>query len=165
MKLYLFILSLFICLSIHAQINTAFSFGIVANNEASTYSNPILVSGKNCIQLTNGISKYVNYNTGTFDPECTVSLDYNSLLFEVFPNPVTDLTYLKNKINHGIDNNILYKITIVNEIGHFIKLFQVSGSQMMGQGYQMDLSNLIAGVYYIQLNSNQFVKSFKIIKN
>ena len=44
----------------NAQLTLAYSIGVVgADFKTSTYSNPLSINGKNCIIVTNGISKFI----------------------------------------------------------------------------------------------------------
>ena len=62
----------------------SYSIGGIGNfstkvSTSTTYSNPIILSGKQCYTVSNGIVKFLPINNGTFFASCEVNLDYIKL--------------------------------------------------------------------------------------
>ena len=69
--------------------------------------------------------------------------------FEIYPNPVDDVLYIKS------DNNIK-EVNIYNIVG--IKVVTVSGQQ---SAISVDMSGLSSGVYFVEVDG----KTFRVIRN
>jgi hypothetical protein len=69
--------------------------------------------------------------------------------FEIYPNPVDDVLYIKS------DNNIK-EVNIYNIVG--IKVATVSGQQ---SAISVDMSGLSSGVYFVEVDG----KTFRVIRN
>ena len=69
--------------------------------------------------------------------------------FEIYPNPVDDILYIKS------DNNIK-EVNIYNIVG--IKMATVSGQQ---SAISVDMSGLSSGVYFVEVDG----KTFRVIRN
>ena len=69
--------------------------------------------------------------------------------FEIYPNPVDDVLYIKS------DNNIK-DVNIYNIVG--IKVATVSGQQ---SAISVDMSGLSSGVYFVEVDG----KTFRVIRN
>jgi len=96
-------------------------------------------------------------NNGTFltsasiNPNCALSInDKELLLVEVFPNPFLDF------------------ITISSEIIDLeIQLFDVFGKKVIIDNVdnKIETSQLASGIYFLKVTSDDFISTFKIIKN
>lgn len=89
----------------------------------------------------------------------TISIDeiYKNISIEVFPNP-TDLN-----LNLIIDSDDVqkFRFTIIGVTG-----IENSKHSIFERTTSINMGNLISGTYFINIfDSNNFVKSFKIIKN
>ena len=87
--------------------------------------------------------------------ECTVARidDVYGSGISVFPNPTHNILIIES----GISDLGNIEITSLN--GQLIR-----NEEMEGASYQLDLSSLGSGVYFITIRSNDFVTTRKIIK-
>lgn len=88
----------------------------------------------------------------------TASASVDSALagsFSVYPNPATDVLNISNSINAEIN-----AITITDLNGRTVKQITANGSV----DSQINISDLNAGVYFVNINSNEGSLTKKIIK-
>ena len=84
--------------------------------------------------------------------EGTLSIsDVEASQFSVHPNPVSNLLYITTPLNN-------YKVSIYNIQGQLINTFKQLGSQ------KIDYSTYSNGIYLMNLTSDTFSKTYKIIK-
>jgi hypothetical protein len=144
-----------------AQIRISYSIGVVgADFKTSTYSNPLSINGKNCIIVTNGISKFIVSDHGIFLNECAVNEDYIRLSIQVAPNPASSYTIIKFKNKLQADNNVT--LTLYGSSGRVINKFLTSQIQLL-QGYRLSTSELTEGVYFIQISSDKINQIFRLL--
>ena len=145
-----------------AQIRISYSIGVVgADFKTSTYSNPLSINGKNCIIVSNGISKFIVSDRGIFLNECAVNEDYIRFSIQVAPNPATNFTIVKFKNKLQVDDN--FTVSLFGSSGQLINKFPTSQLVLL-QGYRLSTSNLSEGVYFIQISSDKINQIFRIIK-
>ena len=146
-----------------AQMTIAYSIGVMGDNlKITTNSNPLNLSNSNCLQISNGISKYFQNNTGTFVNDCVVNLDYTKLSIQVGPNPFINTLTVTFKTK--IDNDMFFKVSIYNNTGQLVKIYNVL-QNLFYNGYKMQLIDLPVGIYILQINSSKVNEIFKILKN
>ena len=146
-----------------AQINTAYSMGVLGGDlKLSNSSNPLTLSMANCIQVSNGVTKFLTTNAGMFMNECVVDLNYSKISIQVMPNPFTDAVYVSFKSKIDKDNH--FKISVFNNVGQLVKTENVY-QDLFYTGYKVMLSNIPIGIYFIQINSSKVNEIFKIVKN
>ena len=144
-----------------AQISISYSIGVVgADFKTSTYSNPLSINGKNCIIVTNGISKFIVSDHGIFLNECAVNEDYIRLSIQVAPNPATNYTIIKFKNKLQANNNVT--LTLYGSNGRVMNKFPTSQIQLL-QGYRLSTSELTEGVYFIQISSDKINQIFRLL--
>ncbi|MDX9882986.1 MAG: T9SS type A sorting domain-containing protein [Prolixibacteraceae bacterium] len=112
------------------------------------YLDKVQVGRKDWITLTDIEKQYLD--TPTFLPELKSAKVNTGIAavkneFEVYPNPVSDVLFI-----HGMDENIRYKV------------FSQTGSLLLsGQGNQVKVSKLNAGMYILVTDDNNRVKFVK----
>ena len=116
----------------------------------------------NCIQVSNGVTKFLTTNAGMFINECVVDLNYSKISIQVLPNPFVDAVYVTFKTKIDKDNH--FKISVFNNMGQLVKIENVY-QDLFYTGYKVILSNLPIGIYFIQINSSKVNEIFKIVKN
>jgi len=147
----------------NAQITMAYSMGVIGGDlKLSNSSNPLTLSMANCIQVSNGVSKFLTTNAGMFINECVVDLNYSKISIQVLPNPFVDAVYVKFKSKIDKDNH--FKISVFNNVGQLVKTENVY-QDLFYTGYKVLLSNIPIGIYFIQISSSKVNEIFKIIKN
>lgn len=75
--------------------------------------------------------------------------------FKIFPNPTRSYVSIQNPLLIRD-----YRVKLFNNHGHLIKTKNCSGEL-----YNLDLSELNNGVYFLEIFTNNKVENFKIIKN
>lgn len=77
--------------------------------------------------------------------------NFSSSTFSVYPNPVKDVLNISNSMNAEINT-----VTVVDINGRTVKQF--------GSVSQINVSDLNAGVYFVNINSNEGSTTKKIVK-
>ena len=135
------------------------------NNEAlKVYKVPGMTSGENYFDLsdwqTGSGGEWQNWHVdnGTFvtsttvNPNCSDLLDIpenEKLVVNIYPNPFTD------------------KITIQSNALNTFKMFDITGKQIIvnSSSNRINTTSLDAGIYFLNVESNNASKTFKLIKN
>ena len=147
----------------NAQITMAYSMGVIGGDlKLSNSSNPLTLSMANCIQVSNGVSKFLTTNAGMFINECVVDLNYSKISIQVLPNPFVDAVYVKFKSKIDKDNH--FKISVFNNLGQLVKIENVN-QDLFYTGYKVVMSNIPSGIYFMQINSSKVNEVFKLFKN
>lgn len=163
MKNLIFILFIVLSTNAYSQIGISYSIGSIGTmSKASSFSSPIMISGDNCIVVTNSIAKFWSSKKGEFFASCFVDLDYIKLSIKITPNPVT--TYANIKFLNVLQNDNKFKVTVFNNIGQPSITKEVSQDAFLA-GYKLDMSTLASGYYFIQVASSSLLQTFKILKN
>ena len=165
MKTLTTILFAFTCICAKSQINISYSLGSIGGNmKTSTYSNPILINGENCIKVTNSISKFSPSNKGDFYSTCSVNLDFSkiSIQLSLAPNPVN--TYTIIKANGKVPNDTKFKVMIFNNTGQPVYATETTQPLLLS-GLKMNLANLVTGIYFVQVSSSSVLETIKFLKN
>jgi hypothetical protein len=145
----------------NAQLTLAYSIGVVgADFKTSTYSNPLSINGKNCIIVTNGISKFIVSDHGIFLNECALNQDYIRFSIQVSPNPANSYTIVKFKNKLQADNN--FTLSLFGSNGQLVNKFPTNQLQLL-QGYRLSTSELNDGVYFIQISSDKINQIFRLL--
>jgi hypothetical protein len=97
-------------------------------------------------------------STGTTVVGIKEPVVYPGLSVNVFPNPVENKLTINTSL---INNNTLFIITLYNMQGKKIFSKQVITST---GSYQLDVSGINSGMYIIELSSNQYKTSGKLVK-
>ena len=111
--------------------------------------------------IENSAEIYFDYNpaiyTNIFETEFVNALSsesYNILDFAVYPNPANNMVIIQNK-----NNAVISKVTLVDILGKNIQTSTFNSSEV-----SMDISNLNAGIYFIEIYSYEVKTIKKIIK-
>lgn len=149
--------------ALFAQINISYSIGGIGGNmKTSTYSNPLLISGANCFNISNSISKFKSSNKGDFLTNCVVKMDYVNFRVDIYPNPVTNFAFIK--FVSKVQDETQFRITVFSNVGQPLIGKDIPQDQLL-LGYKLQMSNLPTGYYYIQIASPSILRTFKILKN
>lgn len=162
MKILFTILLFIVVVSAKSQIAIGYSIGVFGEKlNTSNNSNPVSMSGINCVQVASDINKFLPSSFGTFYNECIVNLNYIKINISVMPNPVVD--YLMIKFKNKISSYNKFKIGIFNNVGEVVNFFDVNQDQLLF-GYRIDMSQNSTGIYYVRVISNNIQETFKIFK-
>jgi len=151
-----------------SQIKLTYSIGGIGNFSnnstsivTSTYSNPLVITGTKCYIVSNGLVKFMPVNNGLFFTNCEVNIDFIKLNISVFPNPASNYIIIKFLNQLQFDDN--FRVQVYSSIGDYILGNDVTQKQLLA-GYNLPLTNLSDGLYYIQISSNSVLQTFKILK-
>ncbi|PQB06099.1 hypothetical protein BST83_02060 [Polaribacter filamentus] len=171
--LYSTMLTMLVSLISNAQISTGYSMGIVDGNSFSeaTFSYPVTVNYDDCYFVTNTLLKYWAGNDGSFVSSCNSVLEkelvfadtkYLDFPVQIYPNPTSAIT----EIIFLSDLNFLksFDVNIFSSNGSLVLIKENIPFNEFKIGYKLNISLLSNGIYYLSLTSEDFYKSFKIIK-
>lgn len=162
-RVLMFLLMTLIWNNSKSQISIPYSIGVLGNDLlVSNISNPITLNMSNCIQVTNGVTKFTSVNNEFFVNNCVVDINYSKISIQVFPNPFVDAIYVSFKSK--VDNDNHFKISVFNNVGQLVKVESVS-QDLFYTGYRVVIPNLPTGVYFMQISSSKVNEYFKIVKN
>ena len=101
------------------------------------------------------------FNTTNIDFNCLNPIDDQNIDFLVTPNPSTGLFLLTNISGIDILNGTLRIMNYKGQVIHQKNNIKVNANDFIN----IDLSNLLGGVYIVLLNADQASFSAKVIKN
>jgi hypothetical protein len=128
------------------------------NSMAVTFS-----SSATCLNVQNGTAVIIgDRGTGSFAINCEVVVAFNTLGIKLYPNPVGAKT--KVKFINTPPLNDQFSITVWSIEGFKVSSTKATGYEIF-QGKPMDLSNLEAGSFIIQVESEKYRDALKFIKS
>lgn len=143
-------------------MNTLYTISVLGVGlNVSTSSNPLLFNSTNCLQVSNGVSKYLATKSGDFINNCLINLNYTKINIQISPNPFINDVNIKFKAK--LDYNNHFKISIFNNYGILQKMFTVSQDQLL-VGFKIQLIELTSGIYFLQIQSPKVNEIYKIMK-
>jgi hypothetical protein len=103
-------------------------------------------------------SAYVNYTFNTRCPTNTREWNENNISIRAFPNPFSDIIYFDIKLKEASGINI----QVFNTLGTPILLRKSENVQLEHQVEIRELSQLLPGIYFVQIQSGERRTTFKI---
>ena len=163
MKCSLTILFILIVGFAQSQITIGYSIGVFGENfKIDSYSNPLAINSKSCIQVTNGVAKFLISGKGVYLNACAVKETEIKLNILVAPNPVTEYTVIK--FGTKLQNQERFNIQLFNAAGQLVQKHVTNQSQLL-TGFRIATGNLPQGIYFIKVFSSTINEVVKIIKN
>ena len=163
MKYLLTIFFVFIFGLAKSQISIGYSIGVFGENlKIDNYSSPLAITSKSCIQVTNGVSKFLISGKGLYLNACALKETGIKLNILVAPNPATEYTILK--FGSNLQNQERFNIQLYNASGQLIQNFAIKQAQLLS-GFRITTSGLAQGIYFIKVFSSSVNEVIKIIKN
>jgi hypothetical protein len=149
--------------SAKSQITIGYSIGVFGENLIiDSYSNPLAVNSKTCIQVTNGISKFLISGKGLYLNACAVKETEIKLNILIAPNPAIEYTVIK--FGSKLQNQERFNIQLFNAAGQLVQKHVTTQSQLL-TGFRIVTGNLAQGIYFIKVFSSSINEVVKIIKN
>jgi hypothetical protein len=146
-----------------SQISIGYSIGVFGENlKIDSYSNPLAITSKTCIQITNGVSKFLISGKGVYLNACAVKETEIKLNILVAPNPATEYTVVK--FGTKLQNQERFNIQLYNAAGQLVQKHTTTQSQLL-EGFRITTGNLAQGIYFIKVFSSSINEVVKIIKN
>jgi hypothetical protein len=163
LKYILTILFVFIVGFAQSQITMGYSIGVFGENlKIDSYSNPLAITSKTCIQVTNGVAKFIISGKGVYLNACAVKETEIKLNILVAPNPATEYTVVK--FGTKLQNQERFNIQLFNAAGQLVQKHTTTQSQLL-EGFRIATGNLAQGIYFIKVFSSSINEVVKIIKN
>lgn len=117
----------------------------------------------NATALVSGTTYYASQNNGTCESQARLAVTatlgtclgikedvFNYL--KLYPNPVTDLLHISN-------SQIMSKIVVIDMLGRILQTKEINDMET-----NVDMSRYPTGTYLVQVNADNAVKTFKVIK-
>jgi hypothetical protein len=146
-----------------SQISIGYSIGVFGENlKIDSYSNPLAINSITCIQVANGVSKFLISGKGVYLNACALKETEIKLNILVAPNPVTEYTILK--FVSKLQNQERFNIQLYNASGQLMQNYATTQSQLLS-GFRITTSSLAQGLYFIKVFSSSVNEVIKIIKN
>ncbi len=163
MKFLITILFLFSFGLANSQISIGYSIGVFGENlKIDSYSNPLAITSTTCIQVTNGVSKFLISGKGIYLNACAIKETEFKLSILVAPNPATEYTIVK--FSNKLQNQERFNIQIYSASGYLLQKYTATQSQLL-TGFKLTTSSLAQGIYFIKIFSSSINEVVKIIKN
>jgi hypothetical protein len=146
-----------------SQITMGYSIGVFGEKlNVDSYSNPLAITSKSCIQITNGVSKFLVSGKGIYLNACAVKETEIKLTINVSPNPVNEYTIVK--FGTKLQNQERFTIQLYNAEGQIVQSHVTTQFQLL-EGFRILTGNLTQGVYFIKIFSTNVKEVVKIFKN
>ena len=146
-----------------SQISIGYSIGVFGENlKIDSYSNPLAITSTTCIQVTNGVAKFLISGKGVYLNACAVKETEVKLNILVAPNPATEYTVVK--FGTKLQNQERFNIQLFNGAGQLVQKHVTTQSQLLS-GFRITTGNLAQGIYFIKVFSSTINEVVKIIKN
>ncbi len=151
-----FLLFVFLGPSVQAQVSLSYSIGFTSGIEFNgiqtpAVTDPMLISfSKNCINLNNGVSKFLKSAIDSFSLGCIESVTPIHIQFSSYPNPARSFTIIKlDKVN-TLKGELILKLAGLDGVVHLAK--NISTPELLA-GYRIPVSELSAGTYIISISA------------
>jgi hypothetical protein len=149
--------------NLSGQNSMSYTIGfVVSTADQSMNTGAYVMSGKNCITISNGLSTFMPIVEGVYDDNCLVKMDFAKVTVSIRPNPIDTYTIIKFNAPKTSDNII--KLMLFNEIGKLVQVNEVLQSSFYGNGYKCILPNHASGVYYLNMTADHLNESYKLFK-
>jgi hypothetical protein len=146
-----------------SQISIGYSIGVFGENlKIDSYSNPLAINSRTCIQVTNGVSKFLISGKGVYLNACAVKETEIKLNILIAPNPATEYTVVK--FGTKLQNQERFNIQLFNGAGQLVQKHVTTQLQLL-TGFKIATGNLAQGIYFIKVFSSTINEVVKIIKN
>lgn len=163
-KIY-FILILILCVNTtYAQLNMIYNISCLASPSASNYnSSSISLSVNNCLQVSNGLAKFMTIGHNEFVNQCIPIIPNQHFNFLVYPNPFKSVINIKSEILLTSTDNILINVFTAVE-GKLIFSLPVANQHVLFSGIQIKPNAIASGSYVLDININNVSHLYKILK-
>lgn len=123
----------------------------------------MIQSSANCLDIKSGIAVISAIRgTGSFAVNCEVKQQFNTLGIKLYPNPVENITRVKFVNTPPLTDE--FSISLSDISGNKLNLGKQNGYNLY-QGCNLDLSQVNAGIYFLQITSKNYLEIVKVIKS
>jgi hypothetical protein len=162
-----FLIVLLMSTSVSAQIRNAYNLGSIGITGTINpiFSGPVVITGTSCFVLSNGIKTFELPQEGYFSNPCKLILEQVvGLRLTAYPNPVINYLTVQtaNQTQLLADNNI--EVQLLDMQGRVIQTYHTN-SKGLNQGYQIPMSHIANGGYFIRaISNNNIIQTLSILK-
>jgi len=148
----------------NAQIIVSYNISCLASPNASNYnSSSIALSLNNCLQVSNGLSKFMSVGHNEFINQCIPVIPDQHFNFLVYPNPFKSYINIRSEILLTSTDKIL--INVFNAVeGKLVYSSPVANQNVLFTGIQIKPNLITSGSYVLDININNIPHLFKILK-
>ena len=112
----------------------------------------MITNNKNCINLDNGLSKFLISQKGIFNLSCTIGNNDQLFNFSLYPNPSVDnYVIVRSASLSGVPRNFLIEIVAV---GGRTGISRKVTTTELQNGVRIPLLSLQSGIYMIHISSD-----------
>lgn len=110
-----------------------------------------------------GIESLPYYDLGTLEScENQLNLFALDISLEIFPNPTVDNISIKNISKY--ENNTVFELELFDALGRNITFLKKEDGLQAGEEWDINVSDLTAGVYFLRIISNRQKEVFRVVK-
>jgi len=147
-----------------AQINVSYNISCLASPNASNYnSSSIALTLNNCLQVSNGLSKFMSVGHNEFVNQCIPVIPEQHYNFLVYPNPFKSFINIKSEVLITSTDNILINLYAAVE-GKLVFSMTVPNQNVLHSGIQINPKAIASGSYILDININNIPHLYKILK-
>jgi len=147
-----------------AQINVSYNISCLASPNASNYnSSSIALTLNNCLQVSNGLSKFMSVGHNEFVNQCIPVIPDQRYNFLVYPNPFKSYINIRSAILLTSTDNIIINIYTAVE-GKLVYSSPVANQNVLFSGIQIKPNVIASGGYVLDININNIPHLYKILK-
>lgn len=122
----------------------------------------MVATSANCLDVKSGLAVISAIRgAGSFAINCEVKQQFNTLGIKLYPNPVAQITRVKFINTPPLTDE--FNISLSDISGNKVDLGKQNGYTLY-QGYNLDLCQVIAGTYFLQITSANYLEIVKVIK-
>ena len=165
-----YIFSLVTVFSAQAQFKSAYHIGSLGSMglQQRVFTGPVVINDSSCFTISNGVSTLKHHtNINAFRLNCELLyVEAPEIILIPYPNPASTHVIIKSAISIPFQKkNLGVQLELFDLSGRVLKTYQ-SGLMDLNNGYQISLSQLANGPYFIRvaINSVGFAQTLKILK-
>jgi hypothetical protein len=148
----------------NAQITVSYNISCLASPNASNYSSSsVAFSINNCLQVSNGLSKFLPVAHNEFVNQCIPVVPDQKFNFLVYPNPFKSFINIKSEVLLTSTNNIIINLFTAVE-GKLIYSLPIANQNVLYSGIQIKPNSVASGSYLLDININNIPHLYKILK-
>lgn len=122
----------------------------------------MIATSANCLDVKSGLAVISAIRgAGSFAINCELKQQFNTLGIKLYPNPIAQITRVKFINTPPLTDE--FNISLSDISGNKVDLGKQNGYTLY-QGYNLDLSQVIAGTYFLQITSANYLEIVKVIK-
>ena len=154
----------------HAQFKGAYHIGSLGSMglKQTVFTGPIVINDSSCFTVSNGVSTLKHHvSINAFRLNCELMLVEAPVIMLIpYPNPSTTHVIIKSAVSIPFEKkNPSVQLELFDLSGRILKTYK-AGLMDLNNGYQINLSHLVNGPYFIRvaINSVGFAQTLKILK-